>query len=349
VSALLALLRGEARDALTGEEWNGLLGHARRARMLPRLETSLRGTPLLSEAPRAARDVLESARIYTDYIQQRLRFEVERLGLLCEGLDFPVILLKGAAYIATGGAAAAGRVVRDIDILVRRKHLDHLEEHLRRRGWAFKETLTDYDEYYYRELSHELPPLRHADFDFELDVHHSLLVPTHRLRADVDAVFDGLEAVPGSPFFVLDARDQLIHSATHLLTGEEISRGLRDLHDISLLARSLQARGTDAAAILQRATDLGLREPTFDALHACARHLGIEGADVLEARDARSIARRSIAWGLDQLAFVDNEFESPAQRLARGLIWTRAQATRMPLGTLLRHTAYKSLSGPRLA
>lgn len=311
--------------------------------MLPKLDTRLRADNRIATAPDTVREVLDGIRNYVDYIHRRLRYEVAQLESLAADVDFPVVLLKGSAYIVTGAPCAPGRTVRDIDILVAREHLDTMENTLHAQGWGYKEDLTSYDESYYRTLSHELPPMRHPEFDFELDVHHSVIAPTHRYSVDMDAVLQEIVPVPGSAFFVLGEVDQIVHSATHLLTAEEVERGLRDLHDIQELAAALAARQISADDILSRARDVGLYEPVHQALTACRTHFGPryqENATFLEDGDHR-ISRKLVAWSLRHLLFDERGAPSYAKRLAAAYVWMRAQAMRMPWYSLLRHTYMK--------
>lgn len=344
MSPLLSLLRDASlADTFTSTEWTIALSHARRTRMLPKLDTRLRADNRIATVPSTVNEVLDGIRNYVDYVHRRLRYEVSMLEALAADVDFPVVLLKGSAYIVTGAPCAPGRTVRDIDILVSRDHLDSMEKALRERGWGYKEDLTSYDESYYRTLSHELPPMRHPEFDFELDVHHSVIAPTHRYSVDMEAVLQEIVPVPGSAFFVLGAEDQIIHSATHLLTAEEFERGLRDLHDIHELVTALSARGTSADDILARARDVGLYEPVHQALGACRTHFGLVGREssTLEGDTDHRISRKLVAWSLSHLLFDERGAPNVAKRIAAAYIWMRAQAMRMPWYTLLRHTCMK--------
>ncbi|MEL7046818.1 MAG: nucleotidyltransferase family protein, partial [Pseudomonadota bacterium] len=203
--------------------------------------------------------------------------------------------------------------------------------------------LRSYDESYYRTLSHELPPMRHPEFDFELDVHHSVIAPTHRYSVDMDAVLREIVPVPGSAFFVLGEVDQIVHSATHLLTAEEFERGLRDLHDIQELATSLATREINADDILSRARDVGLYDPVHPAHTASRTHFGpgCQGKSTLPEDGNHRLSRKLVAWSLRHLLFDEKGAPSNAKRLAAAYIWMRAQALRMPWYSLLRHTYMK--------
>jgi hypothetical protein len=338
------LTRPETVREYGSTELNRLLSQARRASMMAKLDACLHDAQLVPTLPAVAQAVLEGSRVYVAYLQRRLDFELSALARSTADLPFPIVLLKGAAYFAAQNPAARGRGVRDIDILVARKHLPALEARLQQHGWRPKDNLSSYDDHYYRDLSHELPPLRHPEHDFELDVHHNVLPPVHRLSADIEAFLAAAVPLDDWPFHVPAGPDQLIHSAIHLTLGDDFQSGLRDLHDISLLAGELARSGIGAGQILERAAALGITQATADALNACARHFGdIMGTDDGPCDRAGTLPRRLMAWAIDQTVFNDAPDGNVASAAARAVIWWRAQYLRMPVRTLISHALRKSL------
>ena len=91
--------------------------------------------------------------------------------------------MKGCAYLLAGLPHAEGRQFADVDLLVPESRLGEVEARLRDNGWQTAE-LTPYDERYYREWTHELPPLTHAERDVEVDLHHNVQMRTSRLKPD---------------------------------------------------------------------------------------------------------------------------------------------------------------------
>ncbi len=64
---------------------------------------------------------------------------------------------------------------------------------------------------------HELPPLQHGKPGTSLDVHHTLLPPTVRLKIDTAALFEMIIPLPAYPgLYVLPPTDMLLRSAAHL-------------------------------------------------------------------------------------------------------------------------------------
>jgi hypothetical protein len=137
--------------------------------------------------------------------------------------------------VAAGLPAAAGRLFSDIDILVPKARLDEVESQLMAHGWV--STHHDaYDQRYYREWMHELPPMQHLRRATVIDVHHAILPQTAAVRPDPARLRAGARAIPGAPgLYVLAPCDMVLHSATHLFSEGEYDHGLRDLFDLHRL------------------------------------------------------------------------------------------------------------------
>lgn len=328
-------------------QWQALLSEARQAQMVDRLRCVLTRHAPNVPLPQVVSEVFDGADRYVSYLQHRARYEVSRLAELADAVDYPVVLLKGAAYVVEGIAAGEGRGLSDIDVLVPRDSLADAEQRLGDAGWRFTEALQDYDNYYYRELAHELPPMRRPGGKFELDVHHGILQPTHRLRPDSARWFEDAVPLRRMPFFRLSRRDQVLHSATHLFMSDELRGGLRDLHDIVLLCREGEAGEADFwVQLVQRANEQGLQRPLHYALY-CAQH----GLDLQVPGSAQAAvdALRPTGPGprFAESLFMRRFFSPPTARLAEVtemLLYLRSHWIRMPPGLLLRHLARKALS-----
>src|SRR5690606_29818819 len=122
-----------------------------------------------------------------------------------------------------------GRFSSDIDILVDRAELQLAEATLMAAGWEPMK-IAAYDQRYYRDWMHELPPLRHGERGTVIDVHHTILPLTSRLKPDAARLVAAARPVDGV-IHVLDAPDMLLHSAVHLFQDGEIRGYLRDLLD----------------------------------------------------------------------------------------------------------------------
>ncbi len=86
-------------------------------------------------------------------------------------------MLKGAAYLVADLPSSAGRLFSDVDILVPKPRLPEVESHLTMHGWMTTHH-SGYDQRYYRERMHELPPMEHVHRGTTIDVHHTILPET---------------------------------------------------------------------------------------------------------------------------------------------------------------------------
>lgn len=341
---LQVLLDPASALQLRPAQWDLLLRQARRGVLLAKLAVLL--SPWLDAIPSGPRHHL-LATLMTAQRQSKLaHWEVSRIRAALQPLGVEPILLKGTAYLMAGLPASQGRVFGDIDILVPKARMAEIEASLLTHGWAFEEELDAYDERYYREWMHEIPPLTHKDRGSSLDVHHTILPPTARVAVNTAALFHDTQPLPTmAGVRVLGPTTMVLHSAAHLFHEGELEKGLRDLFDLDALLRDFGRDPAFWAGLAPRARELGLTRPLFHALRYTTQLLGTPvPADVLQAVQAD--APRAQAW-LDACyqralmpdhASCDDAF-TPAARLA---LYVRAHWLRMPFGQLAIHLARKT-------
>jgi len=140
------------------------------------------------------------------------------------------VFLKGAGYIVNQDPAYHGRLFSDVDILVTKEQIEMTEQMLGWQGWVSGEN-DDYDEKYYRQWMHEIPPLVHPARGVTLDVHHNIvpLIGRYATRSNQFTLSENELS--------LSNEDKVIHSAVHLLTAGEFDHAFRDITDLYLLIR----------------------------------------------------------------------------------------------------------------
>lgn len=341
---LLPLLRHiDHVSAMRLEDWDRLLPLARQARLLGTIAHRIADRPDLAEhIPARVRGHMAASINYAAHRLQMVRMELAQLAeALPEALS--VTLLKGAAYCVQGLPMARGRMPNDVDILVARRDLDGAETALKAGGWEME--ITDaYDEHYYRQWSHELPPMRVPGHALEVDLHHTISPVTSRVRANDEALFAVLESVPGSRYKVLNADDQIIHASIHLIQDSEISGRLRDLVDIDSLVRARVRSSSDGQRLWARAQVHGASRPVWYALHFCHHWLGTPLPEGCLAAAPPALARLLLEL-LFRHACPPVVFErggSAPRRLAELAGQFRYHWLRMPPRLLVRHLAHKS-------
>lgn len=351
LSPLLAFLLNPANvEDLDEEGWSLLLAEARVCGVMSRLASLLmtsdakflisprKVSPLVAiQIARHMQVALMQADSLTHAVQQELAF----LDRALADLGTPVLLLKGAAYAAAGLPAARGRIFSDIDLLVMRSFIPHAEAALMLGGWAVAKQ-DAYDQRYYREWAHEIPPMTHLQRGTTVDLHHSLAMPTGRVHIASDLMVAEAVALPGSGhWYRLKDEDMVLHAASHLLLNSEFDRGLRDLWDIDLLVRHFAASEPDFVhRVLVRAEQVGLGQIVRNAFSLC--HAAFCTPLPLEAL----AGKRLVLCLLKSAATTRHPETRPrTQGVADQILFLREMALRLPMHLLVQHLWHKTTVG----
>ncbi|MEN3974690.1 nucleotidyltransferase family protein [Emcibacter sp. SYSU 3D8] len=345
---LLRALRDPASmTALTGADWTGLMQRARPRALLGKLAQGAADAGVTDALPAAVRRQFASAGRLCAYNDEHLKAEAFLVLHALRDAGSPVLFLKGAAYALLGLKLARGRVSSDIDVLVPRERLPAVELALDAAGWAGMK-LDPYDQRYYREWMHELPPLQHRYRATVMDVHHTILPLTGRITPDAGALLrDALPvAVMGRTALVPRPDDMVIHAALHLFQDGDLAERLRDLLDLHELAAEFAA--ADAGfwnGLAERARLHQAGRPLFYAFHFARRLLGTPVPEEF----LRTLSPRPAALALavmDTLvpaALLPSHPDrvSTGAALARRMLFIRSHWLRMPPFLLARHLAIK--------
>ena len=342
-----ALRRVEGLLSLSLSDWDLLVRQSRKADLLARISAQLKENGLYDQVPAAPRAHLDAAHLITLTQHEEVRREVEQLRSALAPLGVQIILLKGAAYLMAGLPSSCGRLFTDVDIMVPKQALGDVEASLMLNGWATTHH-SAYDQRYYRQWMHELPPLQHRRRHTVVDVHHAILPETARLRPDPAKLLRGARPVDGQPGMqVLGPVDMVLHSMTHLFHNEEMSHGLRDLSDLDILLRHF---GRDQAFWLEiagRAKELNLLRPLYYGLRHARNILGTP----IPEETIRLSASSAPAWPLGALMDLlwSHGLRAPhvstataATRICVFLLYVRAHWLRMPPALLIRHLLVKA-------
>ena len=339
-----ALTRPESLVSLDLRDWDYLLRQARLSGLLARINALLEERGLIEGVPEVVRRHLDSARVIAAKQVRVVRYEVRRIQQALADSCVPIVLLKGAAYIMADLPPARGRVFHDIDILVPRERLDEVEQQLRLHGWMTTHQ-NDYDQRYYRQWMHELPPLRHIRRKSVLDVHHTILPLTSRLRPDPRKLFHDARLLEAD-LLVLAPADMVLHSATHLFHDGELESGLRDLVDLDSLLRHFGADPVFWDRLATRAQELDLSRPLYYALRYTRRILGTPVPDTVQQAVRTGRPMVFVAGMMDALmqhalapAMPDRAMHGAV--FARWVLYVRGHYLRMPLYLLVPHLLHK--------
>lgn len=331
------------------ERWDAVVPQARAGDLLARVGAGIEASGCRDRVPAGPARHLEGAAMLARRQQVELGHEVQAIADALTPCGVDVVLLKGAAYAMLELPVARGRLVSDVDILVPRERLGDVESALMQAGWVHTNR-DHYDQRYYRQWMHELPPMRHVHRGSVLDVHHAIAPLTSRWRPDAAALLANARVVAhDNRVRALDGVDLVLHSAVHLYLEGELDRGLRGLMDIRLLIE--QALSEDEGfcrRLLARADQLSLDEPMRWALRYAAMLLSFDipdplrrawpdtdptqGSGLQRCRDA------VFSRGLSPPHASCSDAWTPVARL---LLYLRGHRLRMPLALLLPHLARK--------
>lgn len=341
VDVLVAVLRDLARlERLSAEECEALLPAAEAARLLSRLAIDAERMRLTTSLPLWARDRLTSARVRGQAFERAVLWEVDRVHRALLPVGVRPVFLKGAGYIAAGLSCGVGRVVADVDILVSEADLPVAQAALQEHGWRF-ESLHAYDERYYREWMHELPPMRHRGRGTMLDVHHRILPRTGRVHPPTERLLEKAVDVGGTR--VLAPAHMVLHSAAHLFQDGEVAGAIRDLHDFHDLVGHFGRQPQFWNALVNDAGAFGLERAMYYALRSAQR---VWDTDISEAGVlALKRWRPNVVTQQIMDSFIAVALRQPAGQLRSPSVlglYLRSHWLRMPLPLLATHLIEKA-------
>ena len=329
---LVEALRDPASTAgLDADGWAALLSMARAEQLIGTLARRMTGLLM----PDAVERILDEARVNAEYQRRSALWEADCARRALAGYSGKVVLMKGAAYAAAGLKASEGRHIGDLDIMVARADLPQVEAALLAAGWEWvKEDA--YDDAYYRDHMHELPPLIHKERDRMIDVHHTILPLTARPKPDAAGMLANAVMLENG-FYVFSPTDMVIHSAAHLFADGELDGGLRNLWDIHGL---LMEFNDDAfwSALKSRAEHHQLSHAIY-----CATRLAHQLYGTEIPKDWRNRHRQD-KWYIMRLTARD-DWGRGTCKFIRLVFYIRSHWLRMPPLMLLQHLWVKWRKG----
>ncbi len=340
----------EIARSLDDPGWSTLIAVARKANLLGALAERLSASHVSVQA-QATRH-LDGARQLSLRQRRSVLWEVHQLQSALGKLKIPVLLLKGAAYVMSQEAVAKGRLFGDIDILVPKSSLGDVESQLMLHGWVSAKT-SAYDQRYYRQWMHEIPPMQHIHRSTVVDVHHTILPPTARYRPDPEQIIARSRAVTISGLENMRTpcqEDLVIHSITHLVHEGELNNGLRDLADIDGMLRNFGNEPGFWSRLCEHTAGNDLAQPVVLGLRLVRL---VFDTPIPERLFTQLTAVDNVKFptqlleSIYQRALHTDEFDvsHSVADFCRWLIYVRSHALRMPPLLLIRHLTIKAWMG----
>lgn len=350
-SVLVRVLRDPSQVRAYGlREWDLLVRQARRADLLATVAGLIDEAGCGEHIPADVHRHFDAHQTLVHANQTAIKWESAQIYRAIEGVSEPPILLKGAAYVFAGLPVAKGRIFNDIDILVPKAEIEKVEQALFLAGWSSGH-LDAYDQKYYRTWMHELPPLQHMRRGTVVDVHHTILPETGRLKPDVQKLMAAAITLPVRDDFsvrVLAPVDLVLHSATHLFHEGEFDHGLRDLFDLHRLLIHFSSEPDFWEGLIVRAKEIDLVLPLFYATRYTHKILHTPVPNHVLKRLQAMSSVGLLGWVIDfcyERTLVSDHVTCRKQftGLAEYLLFIRSHYLRMPLRLLIPHLLRKAL------
>lgn len=287
-----------------------------------------------------------SASRYSERQASQVRQEVSYICNNLKEAGIGVIVLKGAAYNLAGDLNAIGRLMSDLDILVKASVLEQTEQVLKSAGWVEKE-LDDYDQNYYRAWSHELPPYYNPSTGATLDIHHTLLPVTTKKFFNVESLFKIQETYFGLGTLCLEER--LIHCIVHFSYNEDYGNAFRDLWDLHCLIDEVQQKKGSILSLLEFDSARQFHRDIAYVLYLNETYFKAKYDDETGAFIRKNLngIRSQIIKNLFKLAVVPNHDLTTlfGSKFARVMLALRGHLLKMPFSLFIYHIAMKSYRG----
>ncbi len=343
---IVHLFLGKYVEPLPLRTWVSIVRILRYQQCLARLGWIMRKNDQLDKLPEYVVNHVKNAELIAQKQYNQVQYEVKILHRLLKPMSTHLLFLKGAAYSVTDNANVGfGRTYSDIDLLVDKKSIQNIEKELCLYGF-FSEDLDEYDQKYYREWTHEIPPMRHGSRGTVLDVHHNLLPPITGRAPDVELFFQHTHKTSNG-YTVFSPAAMLLHSSIHLFLNEEIKHGFRDLTDLYLIIEQYQDEN-----FWQEVVSLAIKSGFATEIFLALRYNKI----ILSLEIPETVSNQLKVYRPNnyQLRFLDFVFlnklrathpVNPSKNylLADWLLLIRGHFLKMPFLLLLKHLSRKIL------
>ncbi|TDF37278.1 hypothetical protein EYS14_14075 [Alteromonadaceae bacterium M269] len=326
-------------DDLTLSEWELLIECLRENASLARFASFLKD----EDIPNQVKPHLQSELVRARRQKQQALYECKLIDEHLRHVGVKPIFLKGAAYSVSDSAVGLGRLYGDIDVLVDKSDIEKSKQALLERGW-FPQILTDYDEMYYREWAHEIPPLTHVKRGTVLDLHHNLVPIVSGQAPDVaDFSKDLVETKDG--LLVFSQAAQTLHSAVHLFLNEDFSHGIRDLTDLHILFTSNKDDENYWESLITLSSKSSFEKELQLAVRYCQKILN---TDIQSCHVEAIYALKETNFGLldrcfeSVLRFRHPKLDSTLRSTYELAVYMRGHFLKMPFSILAKHLTIKA-------
>ncbi len=330
--------------ALDKKQWESIVFILRQTQLLATLYQLALSNDDIQLYPPYARKHLYAASVYAQRQAQQVRFECLEISTTLKAKNIVPVFLKGAGYTLSGSQNGKGRIYSDIDVLVPRQALATAQQLLHKQGW-FAKKLNDYDERYYREWAHEIPPMSNVYRGTIIDVHHNIIPPISGRAPDSELFFNEI-VYNHQGLAYLSPAAATLHSCIHLFTNEDFTNGFRDLVDLYLLIQQY-SQNEYWEKLLKLAEQTGFTLELFYCLDALKQIFGLSVSNPAIDKiykQHKNMATGFLSHRLFALALCPHHplVFTYKNSLASFLVYIRGHWIKMPVHILIAHLSVKS-------
>lgn len=317
----------------------------RAGRLLGTLANRATQAKVIDQYPEYVQRHLGSTVTYAARQTQQLKFEAQQLAQILGPVGIKPVFLKGAAYALRNSTNNMGRTCSDIDVLIRKSELADAERAMHADGWR-SEALSEYDDRYYREWAHEIPPVWHPTRGTVVDLHHNIVPPISGRAPRASILFEHVETLP-SESCVLAPPAMVLHSLVHLLVNDDLGFAYRDLVDLWLLTEEYD-NPEFWSSLESLAKQTGFERELWYGLTCIRAHFPTSNAgtgtlDRLAGRvgnwRSKFVVRRILVPAIKPR---HPDVRTRGNSLAGFAAYARGHWLKMPLPILIKHLATKS-------
>ena len=329
---------------LSLKQWSELIMILREVELLARFSYLISEQNLIEQLPLKVQQHLQSAQTKADRQAKQAIYEAEQLANNVKASNITPIFLKGVAYTLLNNKASLGRTYSDMDILVNKADLKTIERRLSLFGWFGKKS-DDYDEKYYREWAHEIPPLYQASRGTVADIHHNLLPPISGKAPDIK-MFTENTLMTKQGLLTLSKAGLVMHSIIHLFFNEDFSHAFRDITDLHLLFTEEDQKSEFWQELIELSIKSQFETELFYAVRYCQEltetHFPVEFLTTVNKAKPTTFKLTFSDFIFKQVLYPNHSsFRNWQYSIANFFAICRGHILKMPLHILLYHTAHK--------
>ena len=246
-------------------DWERLTTQAAQLSLGPYLYMRLKEQNVLDAPPETFGQNLKGGFLWSQSENMKRFAKVQQILQALSEANIPVIVLKGAAVASLVYPHLGCRPMGDIDLLIRKPHLDKAEEILEALGFQADEQT--HSKQWFREFHHHLAPYISRDRSLTIELHHHIVPLADPVKIPINVLWDRAvqTSIANVPCRVLSPEDMIIHACHHLSASNQFLGQLRGLCDVAHIIRHYKD-SLDWTMLCDHVKEFGLAKHAYYSL-----------------------------------------------------------------------------------